>query len=198
MINESGNSLFVQFFCSMVSTFTLNMLLSLAHGNFGDMSSPGLINFGKFTNVAYKWFELPIFILMGAFAGLIGALFNYINIKLTRFRSTYVKNKLVSLAEVGVVAAMSAVAGFFLSFYVRTDCQPIGRDIVSKYPVQLFCHDGEYNAMSGLFFQTPENSVRSLFHDSPGSFDPYTLGIFCVAYFILAVIFNSFCCCCCC
>ena len=36
----------------MISTFTLNTMLSLIRGNFGDLSNPGLINFGKF-NVSY-------------------------------------------------------------------------------------------------------------------------------------------------
>ena len=81
---------------------------------------------------------------------------------------------------------MSAVVGFLLIFFVNSDCIPIGRDLVSKYPVQLFCDDGQYNAISGLFFQTPEKSVRSLFHDPPGSFDPLTLASFGIVYYILA------------
>ena len=32
----------------------------------------------------------------------------------------------------------------------------------------MFCKDGEYNVMASLFFQTPEASVRSLFHDRTG------------------------------
>ena len=32
----------------MISTFTLNTFLSLIDGKFGDLSNPGLINFGKF------------------------------------------------------------------------------------------------------------------------------------------------------
>ena len=83
--------------------------------------------------------------------------------------------------------AMSAVVGFLLSYFLRYDCQPIGRDIVSVYSVQLFCDDGQYNAMAGLFFQTPEKSLNSLFHDPPGSFNPATLAVFCAAYFLLAV-----------
>jgi chloride channel 7 len=138
-------------------------------------------------NVSYKWYELPIFILMGAFAGLIGAIFNYINIKLTKFRNIYVRRKLSTIIECLLVAAISAIVGFVLSFYLANDCQPIGRDLVSKFPVQLFCDDGQYNAMSGLFFQTPEQSVRSLFHDPPGSFNPLTLTVFCIAYYILTV-----------
>ncbi len=137
--------------------------------------------------MTYTWYEIPIFILMGLFGGLIGALFNYTNIQLTKFRNVYVKRKISTLVELLLVAAVSAIIGFLLSFYVRNDCQPIGRDLVSIYPVQLFCDEGQYNAMSGLFFQTPEKSVRSLFHDPPGSFNPITLSFFCVAYYILAV-----------
>ena len=37
------------FFASMVSTFTLNVLLSIYHGHAGDLGFPGLINFGVFT-----------------------------------------------------------------------------------------------------------------------------------------------------
>jgi chloride channel 7 len=171
----------------MISTFTLNVCLSWYRGNFGDLSNPGLINFGKFTNVSYEWYEIPIFILMGLFGGLIGALFNHTNIQLTKFRNVYLKRKLTTIMECLLVAAMTAIVGFLLSFYLSNDCQPIGRDLVSKYPVQLFCNDGQYNAMSGLFFQTPEKSVRSLFHDPPGSFNPVTLIVFCLAYYILAV-----------
>lgn len=170
----------------MVSTFTLNIFLSFIRGNFGDMSNPGLINFGKFDNVQYKWYELPIFIFMGLFGGLLGALFNKINISLTKFRNNYVKKWYLMILECLVVATTSAVIGFLLIFFIRYDCQPIGRDNVTKYPVELFCDDGQYNAISGLFFQTPEKSVRSLFHDPPGAFNPITLIAFCVLYFFLA------------
>lgn len=174
------------FFGSMISTFTLNIFISLINGKFGDLSNPGLINFGKFTNAEYVWFEIPIFILMGAIGGLLGALFNYINIKLTQFRTKYIRSNISQLAEVVLVACTSAAVGFLLSFYFSADCQPIGRDSVSKYTVQLFCDDGQYNAMLSLFFQTPEASVRSMFHDPIGSFQPITLIVFFITYFILA------------
>lgn len=32
----------------------------------------------------------------------------------------------------------------------------------------MYCGDGEYNAVAAIWFQTPEASVRSLFHDPPG------------------------------
>lgn len=40
--------LHLQFFASMISTFTLNFFLSIYHNNPGDLSNPGLINFGRF------------------------------------------------------------------------------------------------------------------------------------------------------
>ncbi|GBP00296.1 hypothetical protein EVAR_72145_1 [Eumeta japonica] len=33
---------------------------------------------------------------------------------------------------------------------------------------EAFCDDNEYNAVAALWFQTPEATVRSLFHDPPG------------------------------
>lgn len=39
---------YLQFFASMISTFTLNFFLSIYHNKPGDLSNPGLINFGRF------------------------------------------------------------------------------------------------------------------------------------------------------
>ena len=33
---------------------------------------------------------------------------------------------------------------------------------------QMHCMDGEYSSMATMWFQTPEQSVKSLFHDPPG------------------------------
>lgn len=38
---------------------------------------------------------------------------------------------------------------------------------------KLFCADGEYNSMATAFFNTPERSVRSLFHNQPGKANSY-------------------------
>lgn len=47
-----------QFFASMISTFTLNSVLSVYHGNAWDLSSPGLINFGRFDNEVWAVTQL--------------------------------------------------------------------------------------------------------------------------------------------
>lgn len=58
-----------QFFASMTTTFFLNLLLSTIKGHPGDLTYSGIINFGHFpteSEHSYQWFELPIFVLMGA------------------------------------------------------------------------------------------------------------------------------------
>jgi chloride channel 7 len=46
----------------------------------------GLLNFGKFTNLPYTILETPIYVGMGIIGGLLGALYNHLNYKLTVFR----------------------------------------------------------------------------------------------------------------
>ncbi|XP_060945474.1 H(+)/Cl(-) exchange transporter 7 isoform X1 [Limanda limanda] len=175
------------FFASMISTFTLNFFLSIYHNKTGDLSSPGLINFGRFQgdSVAYYLYEIPLFIVMGAIGGLLGALFNILNYWLTIFRIRYVHRPCLQVMEAMLVAAVTAAVSFTM-IYFSNDCQPLGPEHNEEYPLQLFCADGEYNSMATAFFNTPERSVRSLFHNQPGSYNPLTLGLFTLTYFFLA------------
>lgn len=52
---------------------------------------------------------------------------------------------------------------------------------------QLYCGDGEYNVLASIWFQTPEASVRSLFHDPPNTHNYLSLLVFVVIYFFLSV-----------
>lgn len=70
----------------MTSYFTLNMVLSVFKGIPGQLSNGGLLNFGSFENATYEVWELPLFLTIGALGGVLGALFNHINYKLTIFR----------------------------------------------------------------------------------------------------------------
>uniref|UniRef100_UPI0037E76FC6 H(+)/Cl(-) exchange transporter 7 isoform X1 n=1 Tax=Semicossyphus pulcher TaxID=241346 RepID=UPI0037E76FC6 len=175
------------FFASMISTFTLNFFLSIYKNNPGDLSSPGLINFGRFETdtVAYNLYEIPLFIAMGAIGGLLGALFNVLNYWLTIFRIRYVHRPCLQVMEAMLVAAVTATVSFAM-IYFSNDCQPLGPDHTEEYPLQLFCADGEYNSMATAFFNTPEKSVVSLFHNQPGTYNPLTLGLFTLTYFFLA------------
>uniref|UniRef100_A0A3Q2QBE6 Chloride channel protein n=1 Tax=Fundulus heteroclitus TaxID=8078 RepID=A0A3Q2QBE6_FUNHE len=170
------------FFASMISTFTLNFILSIYHNKPGDLSNPGLINFGRFES-EYNLYEIPLFMGMGAL-GMLGALFNVLNYWLTIFR-IYVHRPCLQVMEAMLVAAVTATVAFIM-IYFSTDCQPLGPDHNEEYPLQqLFCADGEYNSMATAFFNTPERSVRSLLHN-PRTYNALTLGLFTLTYFFLA------------
>ncbi|XP_043478610.1 H(+)/Cl(-) exchange transporter 7 [Leptopilina heterotoma] len=187
---EEGASFFNQsltwrtFFASMITTFTLNIILSAYHHHPGDLSYPGLLNLGKFETINYQIYEIPLFMLVGTIGGAFGALWNHLNYKITCYRMKYIKKKWLKVVEVLLVATMSTTMGFLMMFFL-SDCQDLGKD-PTKFPIQLFCSNGQYNAAAALWFQTPESTVRSLFHDPPGSHNAETLIIFVLLYFFLA------------
>ncbi|XP_060522651.1 H(+)/Cl(-) exchange transporter 7 [Cylas formicarius] len=172
------------FFASIMSTFTLNFVLSAYHGAPGDLTYPGLLNLGKFETFKYEMFELPLFIIMGCIGGLLGALWNHINYKITVFRMRYVQARWLKVIEACIVAAVSATLGFLMMFLIN-DCQPLGQD-PTKYPTQIYCLDGQINVPASIWFQTPEASVKSLFHDPPNTHNALSLAVFVVIYFFLA------------
>ncbi|CAG0900265.1 unnamed protein product [Cyprideis torosa] len=172
------------FFGSMISVFTLNIVLSAYHGTPGQLTDSGLLNFGKFDDLSYDWLELPLFMVMGIIGGLLGALFNYMNYRLTVFRMRYIYRPWAQVVEAIIVAAVTASVGFIMIFFI-SECRPIGQDS-NKYPVQLMCGDGQYNTLASIWFQTPEASVRSLFHDAAGSVLSLSVFLFFICYFFLA------------
>ncbi|XP_066597551.1 H(+)/Cl(-) exchange transporter 7 [Prorops nasuta] len=188
---EEGTSFFNQsltwrtLFASMITTFTLNIILSTYNGHPGDLSYPGLLNLGKFEAIPYQVYEIPLFILMGTIGGITGALWNHINYKITCYRLKYVKQKWLKVLEaVGVAIASAAIP--FAMIYFLDDCKPLDK-VRTKFPIKMYCQENEYSAVGALWFQTPESSVRSLFHDPKGSHNSGTLAIFIIVYYFMAV-----------
>ncbi|KAL4624495.1 H(+)/Cl(-) exchange transporter 7-like isoform X1 [Arapaima gigas] len=173
------------FFASMISTFTLNFFRSFRHGKGGELSNPGLINFGQFENGAYKLYEIPIFMCMGAVGGLLGAGFNFLNYWLTIFRIRYIHRSFLQVTEAALAAVVSITVPFML-IYWSDDCQTLGEEQAVEHALQMFCPDGEYNSFATAFLNTPESSIRSLFHRPPGSYNSLTLFFFTFVYFFLA------------
>ncbi|XP_077980115.1 H(+)/Cl(-) exchange transporter 7-like [Glandiceps talaboti] len=172
------------FFASMVSTFTLNVVLSYYSGEPWKLSNPGLVTFGKFEGQAYYGYEIPIFLLMGILGGLLGALFNGVNYKLSVFRLKYVYLRWSCVMEAMLVALVTTTVCFLLIYFID-DCHSISHNS-SPEPLQFFCGDGEYSATATLTFNTPEAALKSLFHDPLGTYRPLTVGLFFVVYFCLA------------
>lgn len=88
--------------------------------------------------------------------------------------------------EAVLVAILTATVACFMMFLIN-DCRPLGVD-PTLHPVQLFCQDNEYNAAAAIWFQTPEASVKALFHDPPASHQMLTLLVFVLVYYPLSCI----------
>lgn len=176
------------FFASLVSSFTLNTILSAYKGSPGDLSNPGLANFGLFEISNYEWFELLIFIVMGAFGGLVGALFNEINIQLSLFRLRFIKHGIVKVLEVLVVSLTTTAVGFCAMYFVE-DCiyAQIRDNTTELYNLQMQCDSGKYNSLATLFLQSPERTVKNLLHAPIDNFSWSSLLTFSVIYYFMSV-----------
>lgn len=171
---------------SIISVFTLNIVLSAYHG-LNDFTFTGLFNLGKFdTPLKFDYFELPIFMLLGVIGGLLGAAWNSLNTKINAFRKRFIPWKFAKVIEAAVVAMLGVTLACLMIYFIN-DCRPLGND-PTVHPVQLFCEDNEYNAVASLWFQTPEATVRSLFHDPPGSHKITTLTLFTIIYYVLSCV----------
>jgi len=127
------------FFASVVSTFTLNLILSTYQGHPGDLSNAGLLNLGKMESFPYEFFEMALFIGFGAFGGVMGALWNHINYRLAVMRRRYIQRKWMKVLEACLVAAASATVGFLMMFLIN-DCRPLGQD-PTKFPLQVISRE---------------------------------------------------------
>uniref|UniRef100_A0A1A9WNW2 Chloride channel protein n=1 Tax=Glossina brevipalpis TaxID=37001 RepID=A0A1A9WNW2_9MUSC len=169
---------------SIISSFTLNVVLSAYHG-LNDYTFVGLFNLGKFEQpLTFNYYELPIFTLYGITGGLLGAFWNMLNTRLSRFRERFIKAKAAKVFEATLVAMLGVSMACAMIYFIN-DCRPLGND-PTEYPTQLFCEDNEYNAVAALWFQTPEATVRSLFHDPPGSHKILTLTTFTLIYYMFS------------
>lgn len=154
-------------FASIISSFTLNIVLSAYHG-LHDLTFTGLFNLGKFDSpLSFQYFELPIFMVFGVAGGLLGAMWNDLNTRINAFRKRFIPWKLGKVLEAVMVAMLGVTLACAMIYFIN-DCRPLGND-PNIHPVQLFCEDNEYNAVAALWFQTPEATVRALFHDPPGT-----------------------------
>ncbi|KAH8415913.1 hypothetical protein KR222_003522, partial [Zaprionus bogoriensis] len=169
---------------SIISSFTLNIVLSAYHG-LHDFTFTGLFNLGKFDHpLTFEYFELPLFMLLGVTGGLLGAAWNHLNTVINGFRKRFVPWKLGKVLEAVLVAMLGVTLASSMIYFIN-DCRPLGND-PTIHPVQLFCEDNEYNAVAALWFQTPEATVRALFHDPPGSHKILTLALFTLVYYLLS------------
>lgn len=112
------------FFCSMMTSFILNLLMSAYNHNAGVLAFYSLVNFGLVEELDYFWFEIPVYICIAMLGGIIGASFCYANLIITKFRKRYVSQNWAKVIEVIFVAILTATVGTLLILFA-SDCRPI-------------------------------------------------------------------------
>lgn len=171
------------FFCTLVSSFVLNTVLSFVSDQ--RLGAPGLLNFGKFDDINYSILEIPLYAAMGVFGGLTGALFNYLNMQITKLRIKYLKMKLLRVGEAVLVSLITATVGFAM-ITLLPECYE-ARTEQTDYPVTYGCAQGQHNVMAALWFNTPEATLKNLFHNKDGAWNARTLTVFIIIYFVIAM-----------
>jgi len=191
------------FFTAMISTFTVNILMSAKKGNVNDINSPGLITFGSFVDEPYQLYELFIYVLLGIIGGLLGALFNYINVKVNAMRIRFLppwptmRGKIVRVLESCMVAFVTATLFYWVPYASRHICKDVveteeGCNAAEQIYEQYLCDDGQYNSMATLMLKPQEEVIEALFHDykEPGEY-AFRIGDL-LLYFVIYFCISSY------
>jgi len=120
---------------------------------------------------------------MGVACGLLGALFNGMNEKISKLRRKYILTKRRKVMEALFVTALTSVMIFVSGW--ATSCQTLPPENQQNLELeQFFCKDGEWNDMATLVYSPLDETVKMLFH-SMAHFRINTLLIFATLFYLM-------------
>jgi chloride channel 7 len=175
------------FFCSSVSTFTLNLLICIMKGEDLSITNAGLIKFGEYDENPYKLQDFPFFIILGIFGGLLGAMFIYVNGEVNRMRKKTLKSNKAKLLETIALTALTATVLFFTPNILSKNCMSQDESSVDAEHIQYLCPEGMYNPMATFLFNS-EGTVIKNFLSKKAVFSYETLLLFFLIWFIFTCI----------
>ena len=122
--------------CSYVSNITLSVIKSVILGVPGELSNGGLISFGQFPDAKYTFVIIFVYVIMGMFGAISGALFNAFNKHLTVFRMRHVKTKFHKFLEVLCCAVVVSTMAYCMSIE-GDECETV---VLSEEDIQRHNH----------------------------------------------------------
>jgi len=166
------------FVCATAAALASRFLLAPleTHVPWGTMGAAAPLSFGHFGLANYNILELPLFMAMGTFGGLCGALFNGANTALTKWRMRNIGKsrfpRILRFLEV-IVVTMTVTSFHF----VVPICDGVGPSNVADID--------SFSATERLFWDPGGSSIKHLFHNKE-AFDPVLLTFFGITYYVLA------------
>jgi len=165
------------FFCAMMTVMTLYVVKN-AEAMWLQPDQTKMFSFGEFYSLHqdranYTVWELLLFVVIGCMGGLIGALFNATNERLTIWRFRNVSKSVGRrVAECLLVALAVSLVSYLLPL-LWGDCTPRPVDMESyteqekvlvEELVSFNCKPTEYNQVASLFFTDADTAIKQLFH----------------------------------
>lgn len=199
----SNSVTFRSFMCAVVTQLTIGIIFPEKA-----TSSAGMFAFGQFENIFdgrsnYYVYELPMFMLIGAVGGVMGALFNHLNMLMSIYRKKHLNAfKWKRMVELVSITLLMSFISFILPICWQVctpkpeadDDLPLQEVQMLEHLVAFQCPEGSYNQLASLYFTSGEVAMRQLFHfrevDGSG-LDTFTSGpliLFFVPYFLIASI----------
>lgn len=168
--------------------------------SFGALGFDKLFSFGNFIfegmQASYSVWELLIFVFIGCMGGMIGAIFNNTNERLTHWRIKHVNHsKLRRYLEVLCISSIVSIVCFGIPFIFHECIQVPDTDGMSQQQVELIdrfvqfgCPEGQYHPTASLFFTDGNDAIKLLFHMHEHTFPEKALLLFFVCYISLATV----------
>eukprot|EP00599_Poterioochromonas_sp_BG-1_P012444 CAMPEP_0173159256 /NCGR_PEP_ID=MMETSP1105-20130129/16980_1 /TAXON_ID=2985 /ORGANISM="Ochromonas sp., Strain BG-1" /LENGTH=866 /DNA_ID=CAMNT_0014077613 /DNA_START=186 /DNA_END=2786 /DNA_ORIENTATION=- len=194
---------FRSFMCAVVTQLTIGIIFPEQA-----TSSAGMFALGQFDNLFdgrsnFYVYELPLFIAMGCCGGIMGALFNHINMNMSLYRMKYLNmSKQRRMIELCTITLVMSFISFILPLCWQVctsrpepDSESTSQEIdLMEELVSFQCSSDEYNQLASLYFTSGDTAMRQLFHyrevngQGSHSFTSGPLILFFVPYFLLAAI----------
>lgn len=113
------------FFCSSLSTFVLNILVSFKYGESLHIMNGGLVKFGSYDATPYQLRDFPFFLILGICGGLLGSFFNFINYEVNVMRRIYLNTKGKKVIETFLLTTLTAFLLVSAPLITRTSCEKV-------------------------------------------------------------------------
>lgn len=161
------------FVCAAVASLTVRFFAGPMEGMlaWGTLGTEVPVEFGRFYSQKYQIWELPIFAAMGIFGGLCGALFNELNMRLSKWRMRHVGARGCVRFFEALFVTVAIVSFNFFAPLLKQDGST---------------HMGGFCAAQKLFTDRGGEAIRELFH-SEEHIDMGMLSFFALIHFAQTV-----------